>query len=184
MSVDAGRIQEKENDAIRSTDTATIQKTEGLLMRWHHGLHILQLGNFKAATYYGRCAKLLGVPVTIATTVVASAIFATLGKSSTWWIQFSAGVLTILAAVLSALQTFLGYGERSRSHQTVAVGYGELRMELQVLLVKDLAQVADLDKCLDSIRSRWSALDKGAPTLPQWIYAAAVAEAAGRADHG
>jgi hypothetical protein len=153
------------------TDVKT--KKEELLIGWHFALQTLQRGNFDAATYYGKLGKRFGVPVVIASSVVSSAIFATLGKSEYASIQIAAGLISLTATVLSALQTFLNYSERSSGHKNAAVGYGDLRTEVQVLMATDLSAIADLDKKIDSIRTRWNALDKSSPTLPAWIYAAA-----------
>ncbi|NTU57576.1 MAG: SLATT domain-containing protein [Chlorobiaceae bacterium] len=155
--------------------TQTVSETSDrkidLLERWHNGLRILQKGNFMASTHYGKCGKLFGIPVVIITSIVSSAIFATIGKSADSAIQLTAGFISILATVLSSLQTFLGYSERASSHKEAAVGYGTLRTEVQVLLANDLSKVNNLDDRIESIRTRWNALDKSSPTLPQWIFA-------------
>lgn len=150
------------------------EKKEELLKGWHKGLRILQIGSFTASTYYGKLGKRFGVPVVITTSIVSSAIFATIGESQHSEILLAAGFVSILATVLSSLQTFLGYSERSSSHKEAAVGYGELRTEVQVLLASDLPNVTDLEARIESIRTRWSALDKVSPTLPNWIYADAA----------
>ena len=156
----------------------TIQKKAALLADWHRALRVLQVGNFLAATHFGRVGKRLGVPVVIATSAVSSAIFATLGDSEYRGVQLGAGFLSLLATVLSSLQTFLGYGERAAAHKEAAVGYGELRTQVQLLLTNDLAAVADLDDRMESLRTRWNAQDAGAPTLPGWLLAAAEKAAA------
>lgn len=161
-----------------STASDTSEKKEDLLRTWHKGLRILQIGNFTASTYYGKLGKRFGFFVVIATSAVSSTVFATIGSSQNTQIQFAAGVISLVATVLSALQTFLGYAERASSHKEAAVGYGELRTEVQVLLASDLPKVADLETRIESIRSRWSALDKGSPTLPDRIYADAAKAAA------
>jgi hypothetical protein len=152
-----------------NTPVDTRQKKEEMLKGWLRGLRILQKGNFNAATYYSKLGKRFGVPVVITTSIVSSAIFATLGTQCKE-IQIAAGFISILATILASLQTFLGYAERSSSHKEAAVGYGELRTEVQVLLTCDLMAVPNLDERIESIRKRWSALDKASPTLPTSIY--------------
>lgn len=157
-----------------SASAGTTHKKEVMLKEWHKGLRILQAGNFAASTYFGKLGKRFGIPVVITTTVVSSAIFGTLGESEHERIQIAAGFVSILATVLSSLQTFLGYSERSSGHKEAAVGYGELRTEVEVLLSSDLPGVSNLDERIESIRSRWSALDRNSPTLPKRIYAEAA----------
>jgi len=146
-------------------------KGEHLLQKWHKGLRLLQVGNFRAATYYSKLGKRFGVFVVIITSVVSSAIFGTLGESEYKGLQLVAGLISVLGTVLSSLQTFLGYSERSASHKEAAVGYGELRTEVEMLLASDLTAISNWDKRVDSIRIRWLDVDKGAPTLPSRILA-------------
>ncbi len=157
-----------------STPEESVQKKEELLKGWHKGLRLLQIGNFTASSYYGKAGKRFGIPVVIATTVVSSVIFASLGTSDHQVLQIVAGIISIFSTILSSLQTFLGYSERSSSHKEAAAGYGELRTEVQVLLSRDLPTVADLDARIEAIRTRWNALDKGSPPLPDWVRAGAT----------
>lgn len=153
-----------------STASSPIIRKVELLEGWHKGLRVLQRGNFAASTHYGKIGKRFGVPVVISTSVVSSSIFATIGDSAHAEIQLLAGAISLLATVLSSLQTFLGYSERSSWHKEAAAGYGELRTEVQVLLASDLAAISDLDSRIESIRARWNALDKISPTIPRGIY--------------
>jgi hypothetical protein len=159
-----------------SENDESIKKKEDLLKNWLTGLRTLNKGNFVAATYFQKVHRVFGVPVMIATSVVGSAIFATLGKSGESAIQISAGIMSLAATVLSSLQTFLGYAERSSQHKSAAVKYGEVRTEVQWLLAHDLQKVADLDKKIETIRARWNNVDAEAPTLPKWIIEETEAE--------
>ena len=156
-----------------SSPAEIVQKKEALLKDWHTGLRLLQIGNFRASSYYAKVGKRFGIPVVITTTIVSSAIFASLGESDHKVLQLIAGFVSILSTILSSLQTFLGYSERSSSHKEAAAGYGELRTEVQVLLSLDLVAVTNLDARIEGIRTRWNALDKGSPPLPDWVRAEA-----------
>src|SRR2546425_13074944 len=64
----------------------------------------------------------LGIPVTVATTVVGTTIFATLtSPTQSLWLQILAGLLSLAAAVLAALQTFFNYSEVAVQHKSAAV---------------------------------------------------------------
>lgn len=146
-----------------------------LLAAWHRSFRILHRGGFMAAKYYDRLNVRLGVPVVVMTSVAGSTIFATSGETGAKPLQYAAGAMTLLATVLASLQTFLAYGERAAKHKGAAVRYGELRTETQVMLTCDLEQVPNLDKRIESIRKRWTVVDREAPPLPQKIYAEAEA---------
>src|SRR3712207_131552 len=88
-----------------------------ILKRWHHSLLTLNRGHFKAAA---RCESRnvnLGVPVTILSAVTGTTIFASLAISPTVWAKILVGLLSLTAAVLASLQTFLRYDERAQEHK-------------------------------------------------------------------
>lgn len=147
-----------------------IDKKRELLENWHRGLRILHKGNFAAATLYHRSHRLMGILVIIFTSIAGSSIFSTAGKVDQEVLQITAGVFALCATVLASLQTFLGYSEFSEKHKEAAIKYGDLRMEVQTLLAKDLNAMADIDDTIENIRKRWSETDKISPTLPQFIY--------------
>jgi hypothetical protein len=160
-----------------STVTATAiaaetspERKRALLGQWLVGLRILHVGNFLAAKHCIKLNQRFGILVVIATSVVGSAIFASIGKLQDHRLQIFAGLLSLSATVLASLQTFLGYSNRASAHQAAAIKYGELRTEAEMLLTEDLAVVADLEKRLESIRRRWNDLDSTTPPLPDRIY--------------
>lgn len=135
--------------------TGAVDANEPVLGMWANGLALNQRVHFLMAERCQRRDKWLGVPALVLTTVVGTALFATLeSKPETRW-QIVAGLLSIAASILVALQTFMNYGSRAASHVEAAAGYGELRRLLeQERLSKTVRQEA-----LTEIRLRWSALD-------------------------
>lgn len=99
-----------------------------------------------------------------------TAIFASIAQDSTAQsVKIAVGLISIIAAVLSALQTFLSYGELAQKHKVAGVKYGALRREIEEALTSDLeTQLTSVD--LKSIRTRWDAIDQEVPPLPQRIY--------------
>lgn len=146
------------------------QRKQEMLQGWCRGLRILSLGNFRAATYYNKRHKTFGTLVVIATSVVGSTIFGTLGKNSNPPIQVAAGCISLFAVVLSSLQTFLGYSELSNKHKDSGIKFGELRSEVQVLLSDDFAKIPDLEAKINSIQAKWNVVEKECPSVPKKIY--------------
>lgn len=142
---------------------------ESMLAGWLELLGILNRGHFNASKKYGRANDILGGAVVIATAVVGSAIFASLGKAPNTIVQILAGLVSLTATVLAALQKFLGFADRAQKHQDAACSYGILRKEVQVLLA-GLDGTRDLDARIDSVRTRWDEIEKIAPTIPERIY--------------
>ena len=83
-------------------------------------------------------SKVLGVLVTVLTTIVGTSIFASLskgGSSSTGGnseveYKIITGIVSMIAVVLSALQTFLGFHEKSEKNKNASYEYEAINSRL------------------------------------------------------
>ncbi len=75
---------------------------------------------YLAAEHCRRINNWLGIPAIIATGIVGSTVFATLSKEfgDSVWLKIGLGFLSLTAAVLASLQTFLKYSERAERRVT------------------------------------------------------------------
>jgi hypothetical protein len=125
-----------------------------------------------AEIFAGRDLK-LGIPVTVATSIVATSIFATLTQDTkTLWISLVTGTLSIGAAILSGLQTFLRYSDLSARHRRAAVAYESIRRSLDLFNL-EYKQSDDRSAALKRLAEIATKLDltaDAAPTLPDSIY--------------
>jgi hypothetical protein len=64
-----------------------------------------------------RLNYLLGVPVVVLTTFVGTSVFATLQEDVNTSLRILVGAVSVFAAVLASLQTFLRYPERAEKHR-------------------------------------------------------------------
>jgi hypothetical protein len=72
----------------------------------------------------------LGVPVVVLTTIIGTSVFATLQKEvGTGW-RLAIGVVSVLAAVLASVQTFLRFAERAEQHRAAAENWAAIRREI------------------------------------------------------
>ena len=145
------------------------------LRDWHRSLCIMHNAHTRCATLYDRRNLLLGVPVVGLTTIVGTSIFATLASGQQpIWVRVLIALLSIGAAVLASLQTFLRYSELSQKHKAAAVQYGTLRREIEDLLT--LSEELIDRESVKSIRSRWDTVEQESPSIPQRIYDLAASE--------
>ena len=124
--------------------------------------------------------KLLGIPVVITTTIVATSIFSTLNSSPGIIWQIVTGLLSILALVLSALQTFFRYSDLAEKYRTAAVNYSTLRREIEFFILKygDLSndERENALNGIDTICRRFSQLARDSIAIPPKAYDKAVKE--------
>jgi hypothetical protein len=129
--------------------------------------------------------KRLGIPVTVATTIVGTSIFATLSSPpQNLVLQIGAGLLSLTAAVLSALHTFFNFAEVSVQHKAAA-DYEAVRHEIDAFLLRT-AQMTTADQTevavqgLRDISQQLDEIAKRAPTIPDHVYDAAQTRVATR----
>ena len=144
-----------------------------LVQQWMNGVSIGHVAHQRAAAHYRRLHGALGIPATIFSVIVGTSVFAALAATEQKGLLLVAGATSILAAVLSGLQTFLDYGGLASEHQAAAGGYGRLRRRIEESIVTAGAGRVSAD-LLSSIRQEWDGLDVKAPLLPQAIHDAAV----------
>ena len=121
--------------------------------------------------------KRLGIPVTVLTAIVGTAIFATLSSQThNLRIQIATGLLSLTATVLAALQTFLNYSDQSAQHKSAAVKFEAIQHRLDIFILKlaagDLQRDAAL-KEFEEIGQTLHDISAQAPTVPDSIYDAA-----------
>ena len=78
---------------------------------------------------------MLGVPVVICTSIVGTSIFATLSDNPAVIWKIAAGLISLAATVLAALQTFFKFSELSAKHKLAGAEYGTLRRKIDLFLL-------------------------------------------------
>jgi len=96
---------------------------------------------------------LLVIPTIVLSTVVGTSIFSAIGQSVEQWHQILVGGLSIAAAVLASLQTFMSYSERAEKHRLAAARYGAICRQLDITRIAPdegaLEALEDLRKSID-----------------------------------
>src|SRR5687767_11287803 len=98
-----------------------------LLQQWLNGIKINQIGHLRVAAYYKRIGRGLGLATTLASVFISTSIFSGLSSSKNESLLVLTGVISVIAAILAGLQTFLNYPEQGGKHQTTGLRYGRLR---------------------------------------------------------
>src|SRR5262249_21252379 len=136
------------------------------------------------------CAKPLdrmnvwfGIPVVALSTIVGTSVFASLGETNPdLRLRILVGLISVLAAVLSGLQTFLRFSERAEKHRSVVAKYGAIRREMEQAIASGELNGPNGKDILDSLRAKMDALAAEAPATPQRIYKAVAARIDADAD--
>jgi hypothetical protein len=111
----------------------SLAKVGDLLERYRLRAHRMARAQFLAGKRAHSMHVGLGIPVVVLTTAVGTTIFSSLGASPDSALVIVAGLVSLLAAALAALQTFLGFAERAEKYRTSAAEYSALKRDLDVL---------------------------------------------------
>jgi hypothetical protein len=141
-------------------------EVEELIRSWHRRVAAAEAGHRVMADRMRRRYLMLGVPVVILTTIVGTSVFASIQDARVaTWIRVVVGSVSILAAVISSLQTFLRYGMRAEGHRVAAIRYETLRRDMAAVLAIPRASRTEPIRQLDSVRSRMDRYAKESPTI-------------------
>jgi hypothetical protein len=133
--------------------------------KWEKRLSIRRNGQLEQRSHFRVRNKQIGIPTIIVSSIVGSAVFGTIGTTDMVTLQFAAGVLSIIAAALSAVQTFLGYDSLSEQSKYAASGYSSLLRKLE-RYIETNPDTMDAD-FMKEFSDEWDKVDNDAPLLPK-----------------
>lgn len=134
--------------------------------QWYDRASLVAIGHYRAALRFSRLHYWFGLPTVVLATIVGTSVFATLQAKPDFWWQILVGIMSIVAAILSGLQSFLGYGDKAEKHRTAGAKYNTVGRELELWL--SLPQV-DLQR-LEVIRQRIDSLSQESPHIPESVH--------------
>jgi hypothetical protein len=140
--------------------------TRPIATQWYHRAATVAHGHYRAALRFSRLNFWFGFPSVILATIVGTSVFATLQLKPEFWWQVTVGVMSIAAAILSALQSFLGYNDKAEKHRAAGAKYNAVGRELELWL--SVAE-ENVEK-LDLIRRRIDALAQESPHIPESVH--------------
>ena len=141
---------------------------EQLLAGWLIHSHKSRDRHDLASRTYAKGQYALGIPALIVSTVVGTSVFSALAseEAPALWV----GLLSIAAAVLAAVQTFMDFGGRSDKHRVAAVKYKAVIRNLEYLEVRLANKESVSDDEVSAIRSHLDNLEEAAPVVMPKIY--------------
>lgn len=95
-------------------------------------------------------------------------------STATTIITYVAGFLSILVAILSALQTFFRFYEKSEKYKSISAKYGAIRRQLEHLMALDQITEKELERKLEDIRKSMDDLAINSLNIPERVKKAQV----------
>lgn len=144
------------------------ESLQQLLSGWLIHSHKARDRHDLASRTYARGQYALGIPALIVSTVVGTAVFSALASQEApgVWI----GILSIAAAVLTAVQTFMDFGGRSDKHRLAAVKYKAAVRAVEFLLMRLSTATEIAEEEIGDLRIQLDNLEEAAPVVMPKIY--------------
>ena len=145
---------------------STLELVRGWLLHAHKGRD----RHDTAGRKYEQKKYLIGIPALVVATIVGTSVFSALGSDDRSPVSLWVGLLSVGAAVLSALQTFLDYPSRAERHRAVGVKYKAIIRSLEHMLANNAAGLAPTDGQITEIQERLDQLEDSAPVIGPGIF--------------
>jgi hypothetical protein len=119
----------------------------------------------------------LGIPVVVLSAIVGTSLFASIaGDGVDVGIRIAAGTVSVIAAALAGIQTFLRFGARAEQHRVAAERWAAIRREIEKTLCLPAEKVGDQKQLLDDIKSRMDEAAEKSPAMPKRRWTKALAK--------
>jgi hypothetical protein len=145
-----------------------------LILHWHFRVRRVQLSYYEAARLFSSRHLWLGFPVIILSTAVGTTVFATLQKSAQTadvsWLRILVGLVSVAAAVLASLQTFLRPSEVAEKHRVAGARCAAIKHEIELIMAMPPASEDQLREKLSEINQCWEKLREESPNIPKKIW--------------
>jgi hypothetical protein len=142
-----------------------VEKTVALLEKWNAKAKLYRDVHYVASVRLRRMHYLIGVPTIALSAFVGTAVFATLEKTVAFGVRVAVGLVSVAAATLAALQTFLRFSERAETHRQASVGYDAITRQIEQILA-EAPPDGELRPLVEHIRKRLDELGQ-APELSE-----------------
>jgi hypothetical protein len=143
-----------------------------LLLGWLIHAHRGRDRHDIAARVYESRRSLFGVLAVALSAAVGTSVVASVGTDSApAWARAIVGLLSVAAAVLGSLQTYLDYAGRAERHRRAAGNYKAVIRQIEELLAGRRTGADISVQLLDEIRRRLDTLEDEMPVVPPGVHA-------------
>ncbi|HIP26458.1 MAG TPA: SLATT domain-containing protein [Flavobacteriaceae bacterium] len=133
-------------------------------------LHRAQIGHYLESEKYTKYHYYLGVPLMVLSGVTNVGVLYQVDFTKIDILMVGLIISTLLVTILSALQTFLNFYQKAELHRSMAVKYGKIKRDIEMLLERDISK-NKVDEYLQSIQNEWNNVAEMAPITPSSVRA-------------
>jgi hypothetical protein len=159
---------EAKNDSHAESWTPELNQ---LLSTWHRRMSACQHAYYAEAERFRRGHMWLGVPAVILSSIVGTAVFASIENQNIGILpRVGIALVSIAAAVLAGLQTFLRLAETASSHAAAADWYSAIKRDIEQLQALRAQERGDAKSCTDALRKEINKVGQKSPELRESLW--------------
>ena len=152
-----------------STDYQPPCNTRDLVVTWLRRARESKVAHYEMANRLGQRAQWFGLPVILITVVVGTSSFASIAEGAvSTAAKIAVGLLSVLATILSALQTFFKFSERAEKHRRCGAQYGAIERELEAIVAEEGSRIDA--NYVASLREKLDRMAEDAPHVPWQVF--------------
>jgi hypothetical protein len=174
VGADDGTLGMTTFEGVVNTATGWTTRETHLAREWGNRAAAAQHAHYYLATNLRRRNLALGIPVVILSAIVGTSLFASLAASTESFplgMRLAVGTVSLIAAVLAAIQTFLRFAERSERHAQAADWYSAIRREIDELLALPTDKRGESKRTLDGLRKEFNKAGQTYPAIGETTWA-------------
>lgn len=156
----------QKGSGIKMTETEKV-----LIEDWHRKGRQSQKINYTMGNIYLRYHYVIGIMSIIFSTIVSSAFFDQInqGASTTTNMKYVMAVLSILVAILAALQTFFRFAEKSEKYKLISAKYGAVVRQLEYLMSQEEITKDEFKRQITEVRKSMDELTESSLNIPEGV---------------
>lgn len=142
-----------------------------MLKKWRARFKRAQIAQNESGVLCQKLNYWVGIPVIILATTAGALTFSDLSPQY----KLIPGFISVFAAVLASIQTFLKFSEKADLHRLAGGHFGELKKEIE-FIINFPPEASALESTINDIRKRSDQLTKESPSAMSFAWKAASTE--------
>ncbi|MFC7339222.1 SLATT domain-containing protein [Haloferula chungangensis] len=143
------------------------KEVELLAKDWFRRCRESQMAHYEYGSLLESRHLWLGIPAVLLSTIVGTAVFASWESNAGGdALRILFGLLSMLAAAVAALQTFLNMSDRAAKHKAAGAAYGAIRRELELFKTLPCESEEETKSFFLQVKERMDDLAASSPSIP------------------
>ncbi len=133
-----------------------------MIADWKERIDRRQRAHFYVAEKFNKYHYAIGLPATICAAVAGATLFTEVSDAR---VRMAVGAIGLIAAVLSAIQTFYSHAKRGEQHRTSAAQLGRVRREIEIFEQFTPQSKKEQEEKIREINEAMAKIEEDAPVV-------------------